>query len=362
MKKAKDTKTNTCLNAVLSEINTGIIFLDTTESVIEYNEAALHLLKISSLEKGKKIFDLLKEPEIKIPLMGILKSDKKRNTINLEFKKYKYLLKIGISNVYDSEKEFIGKLITLNKSFLSKKFRKLRENFVANVSHELKTPLTVIKGAVETLLNGAMSNSEDAEHFVKVISKHTDRLSVLINDILNLSNIEQKINRHEIPFEKFNVAVLLEDLISLFSETISEKTIEVRFSCKDNIEMVANKQLIQLAVSNLIDNAIKYNTENGNVSLKAEKIDNRILISVKDSGIGIDQAHVPRLFERFYRVDKIKSRNIGGTGLGLAIVKQIVKAHKGMITVKTELNKGSTFFIILPAGIKKSAKKTGNKK
>ncbi len=241
-------------------------------------------------------------------------------------------------------------LILMKKKSLNKKFRKLREDFTANVSHELKTPLTIIKGSVETLLKGALKNPEEAEHFVKIIAKHTDRLNILINDILSLSNIEQKIKKKNISPAKYKVYDLIEDALCLHSETIKEKYILVTIHCDKSTEITANKHLLELALSNLISNAEQYNHKNGFIKIKVEKVDREIQISITDSGIGIRQKHIPRLFERFYRVDKIKSRNIGGTGLGLSIVKQIVKAHKGSITVSSKLGEGSTFTIIIPEG------------
>jgi two-component system phosphate regulon sensor histidine kinase PhoR len=352
MKKIKNIKVENQFEAVLSGINDGVIILDTHDNVVEYNVHALRLLKLNVLEKKKPFFDFIDEPEVKIPLERIIRSKKARIAINLEFRKHKYFLKIVVSDIINERNKNLGRLITIAKSPISKKFRRLREDFVANVSHELKTPLTVIKGAVETLLEGAIANPEDAEHFIQAIAKHTDRLSTLINDILSLSSTEQKVDRHEIAFEEFNVRDILEDEIALFKGTIDERQLELRLDC-GNIKMKGNRQLIGQAVSNLIDNAIKYNKENGYIHIKAEEVDKTVLISIKDSGIGIHQANVPRLFERFYRVDKIKSRNIGGTGLGLSIVKQIVKAHNGLITVKSEPDKGSTFIIILPSGKEK---------
>jgi len=230
----------------------------------------------------------------------------------------------------------------------TKNNKKSVEDFIANVSHELKTPLTIIKGSVETLLKGALNNADEAEHFIKIIAKHTDRLTILINDILSLSNIEEKIKKKEIFLTKHKVCKLIGDALCLHKEKIQEKNLTVTVDCNKNIEIVANKQLLELAISNIIDNAEKYNSKDGFIKIKAERLKDRILISITDSGIGIRQKHIPRLFKRFYRVDKIESRNIGGTGLGLSIVKQIVKAHRGLITVKSKLGKGSTFTIILP--------------
>ena len=335
------------LSAVLSESGSGIIIIDNEERVVNFNELAVKLLKTKKIEKGQLLLDTIKQPDVLIACKKILGKKRDRYSINLEVKKYKYLYRFTVAVIKDENGFREGKIIIISKQSLSKRFRKLREDFVANVSHELKTPLTVVKGAVETLLNGALNNHEDAEHFVRVISKHTNRLHSLISDILNLSDIEQKLKKKYILFEKCNANTLIEDLLGTYNERIENSGLMLTVECKENVILFVNKHLIELAVSNLIDNAIKYNKKGGLIRIKIEKSENQISIGVKDSGIGIEQKNISRLFERFYRVDKIKSRNIGGTGLGLSIVKQIVKAHKGVITVKSEVGVGSTFTIIL---------------
>ena len=343
-----DISKNLQLNAVLTETNSGIIIIDNDELVVNFNDVAVKLLKAKKIQIGEPLFNALINDDTMIALKKLLKKDRNRYSINVEVRKFKFLFRFTATLIKDEDENILGKIIVITKQSLSKRFRKLREDFVANVSHELKTPLTVVKGAVETLQNGALDDRKDAEHFIKIISKHTERLHTLISDILNLSGIEQKLKKKDVSMEMFSIETLIEDVITMYQGKIDANGITLEVNFANNIELNANKQLIELAVSNLLDNAIKYNKENGYIRIKVERLEKSILISVKDSGIGIEQKNISRLFERFFRVDKIKSRNIGGTGLGLSIVKQIVKAHKGLISVKSELDSGSNFTIILP--------------
>jgi two-component system, OmpR family, phosphate regulon sensor histidine kinase PhoR len=336
------------LDAVLAEANSGIIIIDNEEVIVNFNIQAVKLLKVAKLKVNEPLFDVVGKSDVLIALKKVLKKDRSRYSINVEVRKFKYLFRFTATTIKNDKDIDVGKIIVISKQSLSKRFRKLREDFVANVSHELKTPLTVVKGAIETLLDGALDNKEDALHFVKIISKHTERLHTLISDILNLSGVEQKLKKKDILLERCSANILIKDVVMMYQGKIKDNRIKLAVNYNEDVELYANKQLIELAVSNLVDNAIKYNKKDGLIRIKVEKLEKSISISVKDSGIGIEQKNIPRLFERFFRVDKIKSRNVGGTGLGLSIVKQIVKAHKGLITVKSEIGSGSNFTIILP--------------
>ena len=336
------------LEALLSQSPTGVLIIDNSGFILNYNKLALKFFKIENLKPKQNLFDSIDDIELKIPVKKIIESRHRQLTLNLGLSKKLSYLHVTGAILFDRKENQLGKLITIEKKSLNKRFRKLREDFVANVSHELKTPLTVIKGSVETLKKGALNNSAEAEHFVNIIAKHTDRLNGLINDILNLSNIEQKIKRRDITFAKCKVGVLIDEVVQMYKGRIQNAGYRLVVKCDFDIDIVVNKRLIEMALSNLVDNAIKYNRKNGIIKICAFNIGESIQIDIKDSGIGIQQKHIPRLFERFYRIDKLKSRSIGGTGLGLSIVKQITNLHNGLITVKSDIDKGSTFTIILP--------------
>lgn len=228
-----------------------------------------------------------------------------------------------------------------------KKLEKTRKDFVANVSHELKTPITSIKGFTETLLDGAMKDNEALQSFLLIILKESDRLQVLIQDLLELSKIEQEgftLNR-----QYFNLYDILNEITTLLNGRALEKNISLTFtSNEEQVTLFADIDRIKQVFINLINNAISYTYENGSVKMELINTNKEIIIEVSDTGIGMDKDQIPRIFERFYRIDKARSRNSGGTGLGLAIVKHIVEAHEGEIIVHSTIGKGTTFIVKLP--------------
>ena len=231
-----------------------------------------------------------------------------------------------------------------------KRLEQMRVDFVANVSHELRTPLTAIKGFVETLLDGAIDDKDHALRFLKIVASHSDRLSRLLDDLLTLSNIELgkiKIERSAVPVEQVVQSVLL-----MLQQKALDKGIQLTFEAsKDLPPVLADRdRLIQILV-NLVDNGIKYTEKGGRVSIEAqvkEDQHHRIEIVIKDTGIGIPESALPRLGERFYRVDKARSRAEGGTGLGLAIVKHLVEVHEGSMRIESQVGKGTTVRLMLP--------------
>ncbi|MCB0319107.1 MAG: ATP-binding protein, partial [Bdellovibrionales bacterium] len=230
-----------------------------------------------------------------------------------------------------------------------KRLENIRTEFVANVSHELRTPITSIKGFVETLMDGAKKNPEELDRFLSIITRQTARLNSIIEDLLSLAKIERNRSSNEIEFKEWNLKKIFSSVVELSELKASEKNIDLQIDCQSNLNTKVNRQLIEQALCNLVDNAIKYSKNNDQVIIVGKKSGSKIIMSVKDHGCGIEKIHFDRLFERFYRVDKARSRELGGTGLGLAIVKHIVQAHQGSVTVESEINKGSTFSLHLPA-------------
>jgi two-component system phosphate regulon sensor histidine kinase PhoR len=230
----------------------------------------------------------------------------------------------------------------------------IRRDFVANVSHELKTPIASIKGFVETLLDGALHDPQNVERFLRIVAKQADRLNQIIEDLLSLSKIEQSEQEGNLSLEDVAIKDILEAALNDCQAAATERAVQVNVSCDAEVSANINARLLEQAVVNLLDNAIKYSEPGGEVLITARALPIEVLISVTDHGCGIDRDHLPRLFERFYRADKARSRKLGGTGLGLAIVKHIVAAHGGRVSVQSMPGKGSTFTIHLPA-VKTSA-------
>jgi two-component system phosphate regulon sensor histidine kinase PhoR len=228
-----------------------------------------------------------------------------------------------------------------------KKLDKIRTDFVANVSHELKTPLTSIKGFIETLEDGAIDDKENARRFLLIIKKHSERLNNIINDLLSLAEIET--GKGGIEAGKLDMKYLLDEVVWGFGHVLSEKMQKLNVDYKGrDFRISGNKDKIEQVLVNLIDNAIKYTGKNGEIKVSLFEEKDSVMVTVEDNGIGIPKEHLDRIFERFYRVDKARSRELGGTGLGLAIVKHIVMLHKGHIDIESEPGKGTKVTLVFP--------------
>jgi two-component system phosphate regulon sensor histidine kinase PhoR len=252
------------------------------------------------------------------------------------------------SALHDMDGRAIGAVVVLNDVTDFRRLEDIRRDFVANVSHELKTPVTSIKGFVETLLDGAMRDAGDAERFLRIIARQADRLHAIIEDLLSLSRIEQSEDADTIVLEPTPLSGVLESAMSACHAGAVDRQIAVALECEPLLTARINPLLFEQAVVNLLDNGIKYSDPGQPVSMVARSVNGEVTVSVADRGVGIAQEHLSRIFERFYRVDRARSRKLGGTGLGLAIVKHIVQAHHGRVTVDSTLGVGTTFTIHLP--------------
>jgi len=230
-----------------------------------------------------------------------------------------------------------------------RKMDRIKTDFVANVSHELKTPLTSIKGFVETLEDGAMSDPAHARRFLAIIGRNAERLSRIVDDLLTLCVMEGKQDAEKLEPELFDLAELAEDAVLSMKKQATEKQQTLAFEKTDGVyALLADKMRIEQVLVNLIGNAVKYTPAGGTVTVSLAAELRNVIFAVTDTGIGIPKEHQPRVFERFYRVDKARSREMGGTGLGLSIVKHIVNAHKGEIVLVSEPGKGTTVTVTLP--------------
>jgi two-component system phosphate regulon sensor histidine kinase PhoR len=247
----------------------------------------------------------------------------------------------------DSDGTVLGAIAVFHDITRLKRLEKIRQDFVANVSHELRTPLTTIKGYAETLLEGALKE-EVAPQFVQVIKRHTDRLTKIVEDLLMLSKIESR--EFQLKREVISLPGFVDDVIDFVKEPAEKKKISIsRDQIPSSLSVEADRNYLEQVLINLLDNAIKYTPEGGRVMISAiEKDQREIQFSINDTGIGIPKEDIPRIFERFYRVDKGRSQESGGTGLGLSIVKHLVQAHGGSIWVESQIGKGSTFYFTLP--------------
>jgi two-component system phosphate regulon sensor histidine kinase PhoR len=255
------------------------------------------------------------------------------------------MFEINAAPIFD--KDMVrGCLVVIHDITQIRHLETMRQDFIANVSHELKTPLTSIKGFVETLLGGALKDKENSRHFLEIIQSHTERLNNLVNDLLSLSYLESR--EIQLDLEVFNLKDLVDEVMSGFAVRLKNRSIAVRNDLSGDLSVKADKEKIEQTITNLIDNAVKFNKEKGHLKIYAKEEDNEVKIIIEDSGAGIPTKDIPRIFERFYRVDKTRSRELGGTGLGLSIVKHIVELHSGKVGVESTEGLGSKFWFTLP--------------
>jgi two-component system phosphate regulon sensor histidine kinase PhoR len=337
------------IEAVLSSMVEGVIAVDMEERVISMNHAAAKMFGCDPAEAhGRSIQEVVRNTVLHQFMKNALSSQEAvEKEIVLSSDSERFLNGHG-TLLRDAEGKQIGALIVLNDVTRLLRLEKIRREFAANVSHEIKTPITAIKGFVETLRDGAVKNPEHAERFLEIIGKHVDRLEAIIEDLLSLSRIEQEAGGEEVVLDDGMLKDVLETAIQVCGANAMAKKIEVELSCDEDLVAKFDPSLLEHAIVNLIDNAIKYSGEGKTVWVEAVQVGKEIVISVRDQGCGIEKNHLPRLFERFYRADKARSRQLGGTGLGLAIVKHIAQAHGGHVAVESTPGKGSTFAIHLP--------------
>jgi two-component system phosphate regulon sensor histidine kinase PhoR len=337
------------LEAVLASMAEGVIAVDSAGHVISVNKAAAGLLGIdAALAPGRSVEEVVRNIDIQRFLQQTLASTAPFETDVLLSFEPPVALHLRGTRLAGQRENDNGAVLVLSDMTRMRRLENIRRDFVANVSHELRTPITSIKGFVETLLDGAINEPEQAQRFLKIIAGHTDRLMAIIEDLLSLSRLEEEDKTRMIAMERAKVRPVLESAIELSQPKAGEKQIKITLVCDDDIEAPMNATLIEQAVFNLVDNAIKYSSPQSSVQLNVQKDDKEVRIAVKDFGCGIEKPHLERIFERFYVVDKARTRKLGGTGLGLSIVKHIAQLHGWRISVESTPGKGSTFTLHLP--------------
>jgi two-component system, OmpR family, phosphate regulon sensor histidine kinase PhoR len=336
--------------AVLASMVEGVLAVDLDERILRINQAAAQLLGVESTAvQGRRLQEVIRKADVQRFVAETLASQQSREgEIALRGTDERFLQAHG-TMLHGAEGRQIGALVVLNDITRLRRLEGVRREFVANVSHELKTPITAIKGFIETLLDGALHDPEDARRFLDIIHRQAERLNAIIDDLLALSRIEQEEEKKSIPLHKGPVEEVLRAAVQSCTVQGSAKGIAIDLHCEPQLLARLNPPLLEQALVNLIDNAIKYSDSSGRVLVEARATVADVRIAVRDWGTGIPREHLNRIFERFYRVDKARSRKQGGTGLGLAIVKHIVQAHGGRVEVISAPRQGSTFTIYLPA-------------
>ncbi len=338
------------LEAVLSAMSEGVMVVSTTGEIIIINDALKKMLNLIEDPVNKAYWEVFRNRDLVNIIEGALGNwePDSREIFNLYPVERYYLSNVIPLN--SPEKKLIVVLFDITEF---KRLENIKADFIANVSHELRTPLTAIKGYTETLEDDAFENPVDQKHFLRIIKRHTDRLINIVSDLLVLSEVEGRDTLSEEnqsdDFEDININEVIKSSLEALKSKAKEKGLKVSFNTSEPVHLItANRFLLEQMFINLIDNAVKYNTDLGEIDIQITILDNNLRIEISDTGIGIPKDSLPRIFERFYRVDKTRSRKMGGTGLGLSIVKHIVIIHGGKIDVQSEEGMGSKFIITLP--------------
>ena len=325
----------------------GLLLLDRNRKIYLVNRAFKNLFGLKTELRGKTIVEALRLHELD---ELILRVEAEQQVLDYEIKLpdlNERWLQVNAAVITNAAGERDGTILVFRDLTRLKQLERTREEFVANVSHELRTPLSLIKGYVETLLDGARDNPEVAERFLKIIDRNAQRLDLLIQDLLTISALES--GRIKLNVQPVNLGALVGKVFTDLHSKADNKNVELVNELPE-LTVNADANRLDQVFANLVDNAIKYGRANGSVRVGSKMLDDGTLeVFVRDDGPGIPAESLDRVFERFYRVDKARSRDQGGTGLGLSIVKHIVQAHRGEVRVESGTGKGATFFFTLPA-------------
>jgi two-component system phosphate regulon sensor histidine kinase PhoR len=337
------------LTSVLSSMTEGVIAVDMDERIISINKAAARIFEnLPENLLNRSIQEAIRIPDLQKFINKALSSKENIEEDITLYQGGERILYVHNTSLEEADGRQSGILVVLNDVTHLRKLENMRKDFAANVSHEIKTPLTAIKGFVETLRTGDGADPKETDRFLAIIEKHVNRLTAIIEDLMKLSKIEKQDEKSEIHLEESSIKKTILSAIQICHEKADAKHITIDLLCPEDMSAWIDPRLMVQALVNLLDNAINYSSEKSRIEILASLEDKELIISVQDHGIGISKMHLSRLFERFYRVDKARSRNLGGTGLGLAIVKHIVHAHDGHVSVKSTPGTGSTFSLHLP--------------
>ncbi|QDU32450.1 Alkaline phosphatase synthesis sensor protein PhoR [Poriferisphaera corsica] len=344
------------LGTVLTSMVEGVVAIDLDDQIISMNNAASTMLEVDPTHAiGRSIQEVIRNTALQTFVKQTHRQDAPISTeITLRMPdnpEGDRQLQAQSAILRDAAGIHIGVVLVLHDVTRLRRLESVRQDFVANVSHEVKTPVSAIKASVETILDDSELVSEQGKPFLNIILRQADRLAAIVEDLLSIARIEQDGQDMRAELMSTHLIGVLRAVNETCSAIADKKNTEVQIICSDVLTCQTNPPLLEQAIVNLLTNAIKYSPENTLVQVISELHDNEVIISVTDQGRGIEPEHLPRIFERFYRTDKARSRELGGTGLGLSIVKHVAEAHGGRVSVDSVLGSGSTFRIHLPAKI-----------
>ncbi|QPC47199.1 two-component system histidine kinase PnpS [Mangrovibacillus cuniculi] len=336
------------LGTLVENMGSGLVLIDSRGYIVLINRAYKEIFQVDPSEfLYKRYHEAMNQSDVVQLVEEIFMTEQKiRRQIHLSMGIERKHFEVYGAPIIGTNDEWKGILLVFHDISELKKLEQMRKDFVANVSHELKTPITSIKGFSETLLDGAMHNEQALTQFLSIILEESERLQSLIQDLLDLSKMEQQ--GFQINIGDVNVSGMLEDIKLLMNGKAEDKQVKLVVEAPTNIFIKGDTHRLKQVFLNLVSNALTYTPPEGQVVVTANDLGKNMEVVVSDSGIGMEKEELSRIFERFYRVDKARSRNSGGTGLGLAIVKHLVEAHKGKIEVRSTVGKGTTFTVTFP--------------
>jgi two-component system phosphate regulon sensor histidine kinase PhoR len=339
------------LRGILNGMQEGVLVLDRNGRIVLTNPALREMLLLGSDAVGKTLLEVIRHAELKETVNAATNSEEPvQKELELGGLRPRSVL-VRVARFSGSQKGVFAVFVDVTQM---RRLESMRRDFVANASHELRTPIAAIRSAAETLKGAAASDSHAVDQFLPMIERNAQRLQALVEDLLELSRIESRQFRLEL--ENIQAVDELEHVVELFAERAAQKSIELRVEVREPLWALADRRALEHVLSNLVDNAVKYCGPDTVVKLCAVLRTDRIELSVEDTGPGIEAVHLPRLFERFYRVDAGRSRAVGGTGLGLSIVKHLIETMGGAVSVESEVGRGTTFRIELQRGKDPSTK------
>jgi two-component system phosphate regulon sensor histidine kinase PhoR len=336
-------------DAMLSSMEEGVLAIDNEGTILSLNAACATLLGEDAAKlQGRGIYEVIRKADLLQFIETALASPSPvEGEFQIRGQQDRWVSAHG-TLLHDSQRGKIGVLVVLHDNTRLRHLEEVRRDFVANVSHELRTPITSIKGFLETLVDGALEEKENAQRFLQIMLRQVNRLDAIIGDLLVLSRIERGAEEQRIEVTRESIRGVLRAAVEMCEKKAIDKGVKIEMLCPEDLAGEINAALLEQAVVNLLDNAVKYSNAGAVVEVRAACEGAELVIRVKDQGCGIDAQHLPRLFERFYRVDKARSRELGGTGLGLAIVRHIALAHRGSVSVESAVGVGSAFCLRLP--------------
>jgi len=333
------------VRAVLAALTDGLLVVDSSQHILICNPAFEQLYAQSRIATGTALLDVIRDSDVIDPIRAVLDQARARVAEITAPDRKRQLQLTAVPIMQNGEAS--GVVAVFHDISRLKQADEIRRDFVANVSHELRTPLSIFHGNLETLLEPGDLDEDETRHIYEVMKRHSDRLNLLVNDLLSLARLESK--EANLQLAEIKLRDFLKDVTGDWAKRLAGKNLRLELEVPDNFPTLrVDERRLEEVVHNLLDNAVKYSHQNGRILIQAGAPDQEVVLSVRDEGVGIAANDLPRIFERFYRADRARSRELGGTGLGLSIVKHIAQLHGGRVEAESVVGQGTTIRVILP--------------